>query len=450
MAGRRDFLTGAFATGIGACAPGLRAQDRSASSWTATWDRALQVLDRNIKPVPNFDQPVLFEGAVYRGTWMECGPHESLAYAQLSKHVAPTAGRPSPLEVARNTHRAFFVNQRADGQIPANVHASGLNFAQIQMVVPIAATAWETAQMSDDEAFLLQAYEACSDWDAWLRQYRDTRRTGLVEAFCAFDTGQDNSPRWAGVVDECPDKDARKVPPGQSVPRLCPDLSATVFGGRMALSAMARALGKRGEARRWRSDAEDIRARIIKQLWSEQDASFYDVAPDGQFVRVRSVANLRVLGEHVLRLDVKQERRIFERLWERQLHNPAAYWTRYPFPSIAADDPAFQRPLRYNSWGGPSQALTALRTLRWMDHYRKTEAQRELMQRWCEAILRDGFYQQIDPETGEFIVMERPGLSRTIFDGYSPAALAFLHFAERLGHGPATHQQGVSNGTGTR
>jgi hypothetical protein len=37
--------------------------------------------------------------------------------------------------------------------------------------------------------------------------------------------------------------------------------------------------------------------------------------------------------------------------------------------AMAADAPAFVRPIPKNSWGGPSQALTALRAPRWMDHY---------------------------------------------------------------------------------
>ncbi len=60
---------------------------------------------------------MLFEGSVYRGTWQECGPHESLAYSELSDFVTPAEGKPSPLEVARNTHRAFFTLQREDGQL---------------------------------------------------------------------------------------------------------------------------------------------------------------------------------------------------------------------------------------------------------------------------------------------------------------------------------------------
>jgi hypothetical protein len=120
---------------------------------------------------------------------------------------------------------------------------------------------------------------------------------------------------------------------------------------------------------------------------------------------------------------------MFQELWERQLHNPEAYWAKYPFPSIAMNDPKFVRPVPRNSWGGASQALTALRTLRWLEHYGKGREMQELMQHWCEAIVRTGaFCQQMDPETGVFTQPD-PG-------GYSPCALVFLHFAKRLGPVP--------------
>ena len=300
----------------------------------------------------------------------------------------------------------------------------------IQMVVPIAATAWEVAQIAKDEAFLSEAYKSCARWDAWLRQFRDTRGTGLVEAFCTYDTGQDNSPRWKGVSNDCPGHDAKNCPKGQTVPRLCPDLSATTFGARIALSEMAKALGKQPEADKWTEDADRIRELILEKLWCEEDASFYDVAPDGSFVRVRSVANCRVLSEHVLRPDVPHHRKIFHALWEHQLHNPKAYWARYPFPSIALNDPLFVRPIPMNSWGGASQALTALRVLRWMEFYGKSKDLHLLMERWCEAVIRSGkFAQQMNPDTGDFTKGD-PG-------GYSPCALLFLHFTKRLGRAPS-------------
>jgi hypothetical protein len=429
---RRTFLKTAAKMGAATLLSGSEAYATD-GLWMRTWDAALAVLAGNVEKVPSFAEPVLFEGSVYRGIWQECGPHESLVYAGLAEYAAPRADGLTPVGVSLNAHRAFFVLQRQDGQLPAFMWTH-VGFAQIQMVVPIAATAWELAQVAHDEEFLATAYGACSRWDAWLRRYRDTRGTGLVEAFCGYDTGEDGSPRWKGVPNQCPGGDARRCPEAPGLPRLCPDLSATVYGARVALAAMAEHLGKNDEAQRWREDAETIRRLIVEKLWCAEDASFYDVDAQGSFVRVRGEQDSRVLGEHVLRLEERGDRAIFEAVWKRQLHNPKAYWARYPLPSIAMDDPLFVRPIPWNSWGGASQALTALRSLRWMEHYGKDEAQRVLMHRWCQAILRDGtFKEQVDPWTGVFT---KPAPGKPDPGGYSPAALVFLEFSRRLGKAP--------------
>ncbi len=400
------------------------------SAWRTTWDSALTVLSGNLKNVPYYPDPLLFEGSTYQGIWQECGPHEAIVYAGLNRFVTP--GRITPLQAARNNHMAFFDLQKPDGQLTSSVKVTDAGVGQIQMVVPIAATAWEYVQMTHDEEFLNRAYTACSRWDAWLRQYRDTRKTGLVEGFCTYDTGHDNSPRWAGIPNRCPDNDAKKIPPIPSMPRLCPDLSATVYGGRVALAAMAKALGKTADADKWHHDAETIRDLILEKLYSPEDAAFYDLDAQNNFVRVRSDAISRVLGEHVLDLSQKRDKAIFEAVWTRQMHNPKAFWAPYPLTSIAQDDPVFVRPIPRNSWGGASQALTALRAPRWMAHYGKQAELNHLMQQWCEAIMRHGeFRQQIDPLTGVFTQPD-PG-------GYSPCALAFLLFAESLSHGAAKH-----------
>ncbi|HTW48842.1 MAG TPA: hypothetical protein VMD92_12890 [Acidobacteriaceae bacterium] len=296
--------------------------------------------------------------------------------------------------------------------------AGGPEWSQIQMVVPIAATAWEVAQRTGDSELLEKAFSACSRWDAWLRRYRNTRGAGLCEGFCTWDTGMDNSPRWRGEPNSCADGDARQCPRGPGLPRLCPDLSATVYGGRVALAAMAQALGKTSEANRWTEDAETIRKLIVERLCDATDGGFYDLDAQGRFVRVRSAAVLRVLGEHV------PDEKLFATVWERQAHNPKAFWAPYPFPSVALDDPDFVRPITRNSWGGPSQALTALRAPRWMEHYGKSAELAWLMQRWVAALRRAGdFRQQMDPVSGIFT----PDAG-----GYSPAALVLLDFTWRL------------------
>lgn len=373
-----------------------------------TCQAALAALRANTQPLPAFPHPVLTEGSHYHGVWLECAPQEAAVYAELAPETARV--------VARNNHLIFFALQRQDGQLPCSIKAGGAGFGQIQMVVPIAATAWELAQRFHDEELLERAYAACSRWDLWLRRWRDTRGTGLCEGFCTYDTGMDNSPRWKGMPNSC--SDARKCPHASGLPRLCPDLSATVYGGRVALGSMAKALGRTSEADRWTADAEQIRALILDRLYDPKDGAFYDLDSNNHFVRVNSAATLRVLGEHV------PGQRLFDEIWRLQAGNPRAFWAPYPFPSIALHDPAFVRPIPPNSWGGAAQALTALRAPRWMNHYGKSAELGHLMRRWVGAIHRNGgFQQQMDPLSGVFT--PDPG-------GYSPAALVFCEFFRRL------------------
>jgi hypothetical protein len=189
---------------------------------------------------------------------------------------------------------------------------------------------------------------------------------------------------------------------------------------------MAKALGKSADHARWLTDADHIRHLILTKLYSPEDAAFYDLDAQNNFVRVRGDLITRVLGEHVI--DPHKDKHIFEAVWTRQLHNPKAFWGTYPLASIAMDDPTFVRPIPRNSWGGASQALTALRAPRWMPYYGKQAELTYMMQQWCSAIMRHTeFRQQMDPMTGDFTQPD-PG-------GYSPAALTFLDFARRLSHG---------------
>jgi hypothetical protein len=375
--------------------------------WQAAYDRGLTVLAGNVQVMPRYGKPVLIEGASYQGIWMECGPLEALVYRKF---------RP---DVARNSHLTFFELQRADGQLPANNKVSEAGFGQIQMVVPIAATAWELAQATGDGELLLAAYRACSRWDDWLMRFRNTRATGLIEGFCTYDTGNDNSPRWAAMPNQCPDKDAARCPPVPTLPRLCPDLSATVYGGRVGLAAMAKALGKASDADRWLESSQKIRTLILSRLYVPEDAAFYDLDAHNHFVRIRSEIITRVCGEHV------PDQALFDDLWRRQIHNPKAFWAPYPLPSVALDDPLFVRPIPRNSWGGAAQALTALRAVRWFDHYGRSAEFSLMMDRWCEAVQRDmTFRQQMDPLNGVF--------TKEDAQGYSPTALVMIDYTWRL------------------
>lgn len=371
----------------------------------AKYDEAVAGLYGNCRLVHGYGKPVLIEGGAYPGIWLECGPLESTVFALYEP------------ELAIQSHEVFFRLQHEDGYIPCTVLADRHLTGQIQMVVPIAATALETAVGTGDRAFLQQAYRSCVRWDSWLSRYRDTGGAGLCEAFCEWDTGHDNSPRFRGLPRDCPSGDARRCPEAKGLPYLAPDLSASVYGGRKALSRMAGLLGLPEEAARWEQLAQQTRAAILKHCYDPGTASFYDVDSSGRFVEILGDVLTRVLGEGVADQDM------FEEIFQRHLLNPQEFWTPYPFPSISVSDPAFDRALPDNSWGGAAQALTALRAPRWMEAYGKFAHLAHLMKQWLAAFTASpGFRQQLNPWTGEFSTTEH----------YSPSMCLMLDFVSRL------------------
>src|ERR1700761_3732328 len=144
---RREFLTGSLAAAAllqrhaHAEAPADSAISFTTSDahYQARYQAALDTLAANTVELAGVPGPVLIEGSEYRGIWLECAPQEGLVYSLINPAVA------------RNNHMAFFKLQREDGQIPCNMRSGSIGLGQIQMVVPIAATALELAQQTGDE-----------------------------------------------------------------------------------------------------------------------------------------------------------------------------------------------------------------------------------------------------------------------------------------------------------
>lgn len=361
---------------------------------------------------------VLIEGGGYPGIWLECGPMEGVIYGT---HFRP--------EVALWNHWVFFRHQRRDGQFPCWISRDRPGFSQIQMVEPIARSAWDTYQLTGDSGFLLEAYLACTRFDAWLAANRDRNRTGLVELFCEYDTGHDRSSRFHDFCPElpraCPEGEAINCPQIEGLPWLAPDLSASLFGGRQALALMAGALDRPADAEKWRQRAEATRRAILSRLFDPDTLCFYDRDSMGKWNRIASDALLRVLAENVV------DEQLFNRIFDRWVSDPEAFFSPFPFPSVALNDPHFVHALPANCWGGPSQALTALRAPRWMRSHGRLREMDELMRRWLLALTRaDFFFQQMNPRTGAPIRNDWVGESRAESD-YTPSMLVMVDFTAR-------------------
>jgi len=385
----------------------------------ARYHEAEHLLRALVVRLPFCDKPVLATtpGASSWGAalWAETSMLEGLLFARYDP------------EVALGTHEIFFNTQRPDGLMPAVILAKvpdwlsdHFEFGQIQQMVPIARTAWELSRRLKDEAFLARAYQSCSRFEDWITAHRNTRGTGMVEMFCEFDMGLDNGqPTVEGIHGWCPNHNAANVVRTQGFPLLAPDLSALVYGGRLALSEMAEALGKHQESQRWAQQAEDLRALIVKYCFDREDQFFYDVDTDGKFRKFRGTQLFPLCQEHVL---TKEQ---FRPVWNRYLHNPKEYWVRYPFPSYSIADPHYKP--EANAWTGATFLNITIRTLLWMPHYLTPQENQDYMRRWVSGMSNwNSWPTIIDPMTGR-------GFPGDVWAGLNTVYLTFIEFVDQLG-----------------
>lgn len=352
-----------------------------------------QILERfrtvTLKKIANSDGPVIYVSDEYPGMWLE-HVYDSLVWAELSGEN----------EVPKNCVKMFLDNQSADGQLPCYVWDSEVGYTQLQECVSFATLCYETWEKNPDPDFLKFLYEGCSKWDAWLCANRMKGGHGLVEMYCGYDTGHDNSGRLDGMKyrGNLPGKDAAAYPEDCDVaPLIAPDINAVFYADRMALARMAEQLGLPEEAEQWRKKAEEVKRKLFEICYDAEDQFFYDVDKHGNMRKCRNISITNVFTEKML--DPELVRSIFDRYFR----NEKEFGTPYPYPSVSAGDSVFEKRYPGNSWGYYCQGGTMLRTLRWMKDYGLESELHENMRKWLSAWTgaSSPFGQELDPFTGE-------------------------------------------------
>ncbi|KRA41775.1 MGH1-like glycoside hydrolase domain-containing protein [Devosia sp. Root635] len=370
----------------------------------ARYSQAVSELLDCIKPT-EVTAEILHEGGVYHGCWLES---TGTINTELMARFLPS--------VAAETYAAFATHQREDGLIPYKITQTGPAFAQIQLVTPLARSVWNHYALNHDRAFLARMYAAMSRYDAWLATYRDTRNTGAVEAFCTYDTGHDLSARFWHVPDSPFANDPARCDPDSPVlPFIAPDLTANVICQRLYLARIAAELGE--DPQPWRDKADRSLKALFTHCYDPDDHFFYDRDRNGNHVRVQSDVLLRVLACEV------GDDAFFAEALSRYLLNTSKFFAKYPFTSIALDDPRFDPNFGQNSWSGPSNFLSIIRAAHAFEHHGRhvelTWAQQPIL---AALFAMDSFPQTLSPFTGAAGYTEK----------YSPAILCLLDLVERL------------------
>lgn len=378
--------------------------------------------EKHIKEIFGGRGRVILASDTYPGVWLEHA-YDGLALAAID---------PAFSDVALGQLRLFFDNQRPDGQIPycvldytpQNVESYHLQsptdcirFKQIQECVSVIRLCNEVA--GENRALLEEFYPKCVKWSDWMEKNRV--RDGISMAYCAFDTGHDNSARFEGATAANPLGCADKCPENDVVPLSAVDMTAVFYGGLSALGDMAEKLGLSEEAKMHRKKAAFVKKRLFAVCFDENDYFFYDRNKNGEMLPYRTIAVTALFCEHLL---TKEEA---DAVFDRHFRNPEEFATPYPFPAVAVNDPGSRPAHRGNSWSFYSQGLTALRLLRWMDFYGYSRELDKIMEIWLSAWTKSAvpFGQELHPVTG---------MPSECSPWYTPTMLFYVHAAKRLGY----------------
>jgi hypothetical protein len=374
----------------------------------SAWAEAARLVMSSMRPSPA-GGAMLIEGLDYQGCWLE----------STGSISAETLSRFCP-GLAQETFLGFARLASADGLIPYKITQAGPAYRQLQIVSPLARSVLHHAGLHgllEDGDFVREMYNAMSANDAWIARHRDTRGSGCVEAFCAFDTGHDLSPRFWQLPDTCLDEDpARCDPDFPRLPFLAPDLTANVHAQRLALAVIARRMGRTSEALSWEAKAAASLEALMRECYDPNDGCFYDRDAFGQLVRVQGDALLRVF------CCGSADAAAFERALSAYLLNSRKFLAKYPPSSIALDDPRFDPASDRNSWAGPTNLLSLLRAPAAFELYGRYAEFLFYARPLLEALRgRPRFSQCLDPWSG------REGFGRD----YTPSALCLLDYVER-------------------
>lgn len=360
------------------------ALDAARRRWDAWFDAAPPVLD-HLRPQYDYAWWIMRAGLVntryfftreallpskvhYVGVWHWDQVFHALAY----RHV--------DLQLAEDQLRIVLDHQRPDGMLPDAIHDEGLITHLTQPVdadvtkPPI--ITWAVLKMQESQPhpdFLAEVYDPLTRWNAW---WMNANRApdGLCLYQHPFSSGLDDSPLWdAGM------------------PVVSPDLNTYLILQHDSLARIAETLGEAEAAARRRAEANRLLDAMLTHLWDEQ-AGLFRARRDGQMLPTRTPFGLLPL------LTGRLPRAISDRLVET-LTDPRQFWTPYPVPTVALNDPAFDP---WQMWRGPSWVNVNYLLVEGLKRSGYADWAAELRRKTLEMVMGQAdIYEYYHPLTGE-------------------------------------------------
>jgi hypothetical protein len=354
---------------------------------------------------------VLIEGGGYNGIWLETQPMGGEMYAKRN------------MKVAMNNSLFFIDYQRPDGRIPGmikyNNNTIKPHYTHLQgFCFPYHALNLYYWNKKRDTTYLQTLYQSLEAFDNYMWTYRDSDGDGCLEIWCVWDTGEDNSNRFAGTRLNDGGWKGETPPDDPVFPVESMDMMSYSYDARITLAKIA-ALLDNGQEEAWLAKAKTVQDRIISYLWNDERGACFDRNCRNEVMPALIHNNLRCMyyGSFTQAMS--------DRFVKEHLLNPAEFLTPMPLPSIAVNDGTFRNG-RDNDWSGPSMGLTYQRAIRALENYGYFSEITLFGEKLIDVVGQQNIFpQQFDPFTGEFSKVDK----RT---DYGPTTLSILEYISRF------------------
>jgi len=345
------------------------------------WYRWYGLWLNSIQPgVGNYRWPTVCEGIGFF--------HEPITYSAQC-HARELRWMRDPAH-ARGVLRTIFDHIKPDGALNGRIyvnHLQGTDFYHAN---------WGDALLAldavhPDDPFIAELYPKLAQHAEWLVATRDADATGMIDVVDQYETGQEYMSRYQAVDDKA---DAY----GWENRIRLKGIDVTVYSYALyrCLERVAARAGVPDESARWGSLAARTARAVREVMWDAEHGMFSDVDP--RTMQRTGVAAAVCFYPYFT--DLATEEHVAG--LERNLLDPARFWTEYPVPSSALDDPLFNAIAEWKGkrhvcpWNGRVWPMTNSHVMealgRWGDaaHPRLRAAAGSFLPRFVRMMFHDG------------------------------------------------------------
>lgn len=288
-------------------------------------------------------------------------------------------------DIARDSVLQLTENIREDGRIAQFLCSTWQRpeYVQPALVGWMALRYLDTAKCNDKKLMkeLFTALDANNKW--WL----NNRMTKFGLLFCehGLETGQDDSPRFD---DGC---------------ILALDMNSYLVSQMRCTAEIARRIGFAGRAKEWDASADRLARKMVEYLYDEETNMFYDAKADT--AQKRPLLTTSAFIPLWCGVPLPEDR--IMAMIKGNLLDPKRNFGKYPFPSVAYDQPEY---ISGGWWRGPTWMSEAWLMLEVLEKYGFEDEHREAMKRLYDMITEDGqLHELFDSQTGEGLYNAQQG-----------------------------------------